>query len=224
MESDAEAAIVDGNSHPSTRLQVVLEFEIDHAFWVLQTEGHDGFSFDGSVVDVDVGNVGEADQRHDVAHAENLVQDENFQVPGVISQSRDGEVGELEHGEVEASELGQARDHVIHALVGNAGIGDVQAVDILESGKMSGAQIRHIVIPILLHDQSLQRFDVTDSFHVMIGEAGIHRHIQMFQLWKYVFCLELVEELLRKEASLEAESPQGRRERVEGDEGEVERL
>ena len=37
-------------------------------------------------------------------------------------------------------------------------------------------------------------------------------------------CLELVEELLRKEASLEAESPQGRRERVEGDEGEVERL
>ena len=108
----------------------------------------------------------------------------------------------------------------IKTLVGNAGIGDVQAVDILESGKMSGAQIRHIVIPVLLHDQSLQRFDVTecgterrfriqlpfrytgalekrdplsplkrpDSFHVMIGEAGIHRHIQMFQLWKYIFC------------------------------------
>ena len=42
----------------------------------------------------------------------------------------------------------------IKTLVGNAGIGDVQAVDILESGKMSGAQIRHIVIPVLLHDQS----------------------------------------------------------------------
>ena len=38
----------------------------------MQAEGHDGFPFDGSVVDVDVGNVGEADQGHDVAHAENL--------------------------------------------------------------------------------------------------------------------------------------------------------
>ena len=43
--------------------------------WVLQTEGHDGFSFDGSVVDVDVGNVWEANQRHDVAHAENLTKE-----------------------------------------------------------------------------------------------------------------------------------------------------
>ena len=39
---------------------------------VLETEAHDGFSLDGRVVDVDIGNVGKVDQRHDVAHAKHL--------------------------------------------------------------------------------------------------------------------------------------------------------
>jgi len=220
--SDAESAVVDGDRHSLTRFQVIFRLEIDQAVGVLETEAHDGFSLDGRVVDVDIGNVGKVDQRHDVAHAKHLVENELFQISGVVSQRGDGEIGESEHGQVEPTQLGQSCHHVIHALVRDSRVGDVEAVDILEFGEMFGADVSHFVVPILLHDQRLQRLDVTDPFHVVIRQSSVHRYIQMFQSREDILCLESVEELVREQAADESELLERRRESGDGDEGQVE--
>ena len=46
-------------------------------------------------------------------------------------------------------------------MVGNSRVGYVEAADVFEFGEMFGSNVSHFVVAVLLHDQRLQRLDVT---------------------------------------------------------------